>query len=185
MIFMANESKGLENLDKELGALYQPKALQAKQQAKKVVGAKTGKKKAVAKKPVLAKGKRKRAIARATLIPGGRGTITINGMGIDLIKPKEIRELILEPIKATKAASDVASGADIMVTSKGGGFSGQAQAIRTSIAKVIVKASPASDAIRNFYMEYDRNLLIDDTRRVEPKKAKGPKARARFQKSYR
>jgi ribosomal protein S9 len=34
-------------------------------------------------------------------------------------------------------------------------------------------------------MHYDRFMIVDDSRRVEPKKFKGPKARARFQKSYR
>ncbi len=183
---MANEPrKGLENLDKELEALYQPKAQQVKTQVKRVPGAKVAKKKAAAKKPVLAKGKRKRAIARATLIPGGTGRIIINGVDINLVKPKEIRELMLEAVKSTKSAQDLANSSDITVNSHGGGFSGQAQAIRTAIAKVMVKASPSPDSLRNFYMEYDRNLLKDDTRRVEPKKFKGPKARARFQTSYR
>ncbi|MHB1829893.1 MAG: 30S ribosomal protein S9 [Candidatus Micrarchaeaceae archaeon] len=184
---MANEPKGgLENLDKELGALYQPKAQQAKPTSRRgAAGAKATKKKAVVKKPILSKGKRKRAVARASLIPGGSGRVTVNGVDINLIKPKEIRELMLEAIKVTKAAQQIASGANISVSAYGGGFSGQAQAVRTAIAKVILKASPSPDALRNFYMEYDRNLLIDDTRRVEPKKFKGPKARARFQKSYR
>ena len=39
--------------------------------------------------------------------------------------------------------------------------------------------------IRMECMRYDRIMLVDDPRRVEPKKFKGPKARARFQKSYR
>jgi ribosomal protein S9 len=34
-------------------------------------------------------------------------------------------------------------------------------------------------------LEWDRSLLVEDSRRVEPKKFKGPKARARFTKSYR
>lgn len=184
-MIMANEPKGLENLDKELGALYQPKPQQIKAQGKKAASGRAVKKKAASKQPVLSKGKRKRAVARATLVPGGRGSLTINGVDVNLVKPKEIRELVLEPIRAAKAAADIAGGADISVTTYGGGFSGQAQAARTAIAKVIVKASPAPEALRDFYMEYDRNLLIDDIRRVEPKKFKGPKARARFQTSYR
>jgi small subunit ribosomal protein S16e len=34
-------------------------------------------------------------------------------------------------------------------------------------------------------MQYDRNLLVADQRRCEPKKYGGPGARARYQKSYR
>jgi small subunit ribosomal protein S9 len=187
MMFMVNEPKGkLENLDKELGALYQPKAQQAKAPSRKgAAGVKTAKRKSTTKRPMLAKGKRKRAVARATLIPGGSGRVTVNGVDANLIKPKEVRELMLEAILVTKAAQEIAGGSDISVNAYGGGFSGQAQAVRSAIAKVIVKASPAPEALRNFYMEYDRNLLIDDTRRIEPKKFLGPKARARFQKSYR
>jgi len=186
MMFMAKEATGLENLDKELETLYQPKAVQVKAQPKRAAAsAKAAKARKIAKKIVLSKGKRKRAVARATLIPGGTGRIMINGVDVNLIKPKEIRELMVEAVKATKMATDLASGSDIMVNTNGGGFSGQAQAVRTAIAKELVKASPSPDSLRSFYMEYDRNLLIDDTRRVEPKKFKGPKARARFQTSYR
>ncbi len=186
MMFMVKEATGLENLDKELETLYQPKVAQAKAQPKRAAAsAKTVRAKKAAKKIVLSKGKRKRAVARTTLVPGGSGRITINGVDVNLIKPKEIRELMVEAITSAKAAGDLAAGSDIFVNSKGGGFSGQAQAIRTSIAKALVKASPSPDSLRSFYMEYDRNLLIDDTRRVEPKKFKGPKARARFQTSYR
>jgi small subunit ribosomal protein S9 len=71
-----------------------------------------------------------------------------------------------------------------MIYVNGGGSSGQAQAARSALAKVIAKAS-GTDAVKKLYMEYDRTMLVDDVRQVEPKKFKGPKARARFQKSYR
>ena len=67
---------------------------------------------------------------------------------------------------------------------RGGGTSGQAQAARSALAKVIAKADQG-DAVRKAYIDYDRTLMVDDVRQVEPKKYKGPKARARFQKSYR
>ncbi len=184
MMFMANESKGLTNLDKELENLYQPKVgVGGKAMPKKAIAAKVKKKAGTTKKPVLAKGKRKRAVARATLLPGS-GNITVNGVGIDLLKPKEVRELILESIRISKAANDIAKVSDIQINVYGGGVSGQAQASRTALAKVITAAS-GSDSLRSLYMTYDRTLLIDDYRRVEPKKFLGPKARAKFQKSYR
>ena len=61
---------------------------------------------------------------------------------------------------------------------------GQAQAARSAIAKGIVKFT-GDEGLKNLYLMEDRYLLVDDARRVEPKKFKGPKARARFQKSYR
>ena len=186
MITMAKEATGLENLDKELETLYQPKAAQAKPTSRRgaPAGAKPAKAKKASRKIALSKGKRKRAVARASLV-SGTGRITINGIDINFVQPKEIRELMLDAVRATKVAQAIASASDISVNSHGGGFSGQAQAVRTAIAKVLVKASPSPDSLRNFYMEYDRNLLIDDIRRVEPKKFRGPKARARFQTSYR
>ncbi len=179
---MANESKGIENLDKELETLYQPK--QGQKAAAKKTATRAKKTPSAAKKaPVLSKGKRKRAVARASLIPG-HGTIRFNGVAIDLVKPKEIREFILEPVRISKAARDIVHNSDIKISVYGGGTSGQAQAARTALAKVITEAS-GLDSLRSLYMEYDRTLLIDDYRRVEPKKFLGPKARAKFQTSYR
>ncbi|MDE1768254.1 MAG: 30S ribosomal protein S9 [Candidatus Micrarchaeota archaeon] len=177
---MAN-GKGIENLDKELETLYQPKA--AQKAALKKAAPKAKKKAAATKKPILSKGKRKKSVARAALLPGS-GRITLNGVDMALVKPKEVRELILESIRISKAAKDIASASDIKINVYGGGFSGQAQAARTALAKAIVEAS-GSDSLRLMYMSYDRSLLKDDYRRVEPKKFLGPKARGRFQKSYR
>ncbi len=80
--------------------------------------------------------------------------------------------------------NDQARQMDIKVNVYGGGSSAQAQAVRSAIAKSIVAFS-GSDAIKKEYLNYDRFMVVDDARRVEPKKFKGPKARARFQKSYR
>ncbi|MEM2974693.1 MAG: 30S ribosomal protein S9, partial [Candidatus Micrarchaeia archaeon] len=90
-------------------------------------------------------------------------------------------EIILEPIKM---AGDRVNNLEILVDINGGGSVGQAQAARTAIAKGIV-AFTKDDELKNIYLDYDRFLLVPDPRRVEPKKFKGRKARARFQKSYR
>lgn len=178
------ETKGTEDLDKELASLSQEKA-PAKQIAKKKAGAAPKKKAGAAKvKIVTSKGKRKAAIARASLRPGA-GRIVINKVNINYVKPKELRDLITEPIMLTSAAKEIAGSSDISIVITGGGQSGQAQAARTAIANAILKASGGSESLRKAYMDYDRTLLVDDYRRVEPKKFKGPKARARFQKSYR
>jgi small subunit ribosomal protein S9 len=73
---------------------------------------------------------------------------------------------------------------DISINVKGGGTVAQAQAARSAIAKALSGFSN-SDVIRKDYLRYDRVLLADDPRRVEPKKYLGTKARARFQTSYR
>ncbi|MDE1825149.1 MAG: 30S ribosomal protein S9 [Candidatus Micrarchaeota archaeon] len=131
----------------------------------------------------MVKSRRKMAIARARLTKGN-GRITINNVNINLFKPKEVRELILEPVNFSSSTRDIANSSDIKVNVYGGGRSGQAQASRTAIAKAIASAS-GSDIIKNAYLKYDRTLVVDDVRQVEPKKFLGTKARARFQKSYR
>jgi len=138
-----------------------------------------------AKKPkvVMTKSRRKRAVARARLKPG-LAKITINRADIRTIKPREVREMILEPVTVSSITKGIAASSDISISVRGGGASGQAQAARSALAKAIAVASQ-SDVVRKQYIAYDRNLLVDDVRQVEPKKYLGPKARARFQKSYR
>jgi small subunit ribosomal protein S9 len=134
-------------------------------------------------KRVVVASKRKTAIARASVAKGS-GRVMINNISIDLIEPKEIRSLMLEPLKVSSLASDLASGLDIKVNVKGGGVSAQAQAVRGAVARGIA-AYADTDTIKKEYMRYDVSLLVNDARRVEPKKFKGPKARTRFQKSKR
>ncbi|MGC8567953.1 MAG: 30S ribosomal protein S9 [Candidatus Micrarchaeia archaeon] len=132
--------------------------------------------------PVL-KSKRKEAVARA-YITQGKGNITINNQNLDLIQPKEIRNFISEPLHLSDAIEALRKKIDIDIKVYGGGASGQAQAARSAIAKGIAAYSN-NDSIKKMFASFDRSLIIDDYRRVEPKKYKGPKARARFQTSYR
>ncbi len=176
---MADE-KGFENLNKELANVIPQAETRAKAIAKKVVKRKVVSKK---NKPVVESARRKMAIARARLVPGMQ-RITINNFDISTVKPKEFREMIMEPVNLSSITKEIASTSDISIYVYGGGSSGQAQAARSALAKVIAKAS-GSDVIKKMYMDYDRMMLVDDVRQVEPKKFKGPKARARFQKSYR
>ncbi len=172
----------MEKLDAELQNLYTGQVATKKESAA-VSKAKPKKAKAQKQKVVFVKSRRKAAIARAVL-RNGTGRILINGKSVGVIKPLEVRELILEAIRINGSAKAIADKSDIVINVYGGGMSGQAQAARTAIAKAIVAAAD-SEAMKKEYMDYDRTLLVDDTRQVEPKKFKGPKARARFQKSYR
>lgn len=141
--------------------------------------------KRASKKPkvIMTKSRRKRAVARARLMPG-IAKITINRSDIRTVKPREIMEMILEPINVSSITKGIADSSDISINVRGGGASGQAQAARSALAKAIAEASQ-SDVVKKQYIDYDRTLLVDDVRQVEPKKYLGPKARARFQKSYR
>lgn len=125
-------------------------------------------------------GKRKTAIARA-VITKGVGRVYINRMPLEIVQPEIVRLKIMEPIYL---ARDLANGVDIHVKVKGGGTVGQADAARTAIARGIV-GFYKDDKLREVYKTYDRNLLVNDTRRKEAKHEQGRGARKRRQKSYR
>ncbi len=132
------------------------------------------------KKIVQTSGKRKTAIARA-VIREGTGKVRINKFSLDVIQPEIVRMKIIEPLLL---AGELAKKVDIDVVAKGGGFMGQAEAIRTAIGRGLVEFF-GDTKLRDLYMEYDRTILKGDSRRTEPKKYGGRGARARRQKSYR
>jgi len=129
---------------------------------------------------IVTSGKRKTAIAKAT-IKGGKGRVRINKMPVEILQPELARMIIMEPLIMAKS---IAKKVDIDVSIKGGGFMGQAEAARTAIARALVEWS-GSEELRRIFLEYDRTLLVNDTRRKEPKKQGGRGARKRRQTSYR
>jgi small subunit ribosomal protein S9 len=125
-------------------------------------------------------GKKKTAIARAT-VRDGDGKIRINSQPVELVEPELARLKMLEPFRI---AGDEREQVDVDISVEGGGVSGQADAVRTALARGLVQH--LSDAeLRDAFMEFDRSLLVNDVRQSEPKKWGGPGARARYQKSYR
>lgn len=125
-------------------------------------------------------GKKKTAVARAT-ITEGTGLVRINGQPVELIEPEIARLKMLEPFRIV---DDIRDGIDVSVSVEGGGVMGQADAVRTAIARGLVDYTKDA-TLRDAYMEFDRSLLVNDVRQSEPKKWGGPGARARYQKSYR
>ena len=125
-------------------------------------------------------GKKKTAVARAT-VRDGEGRVRINSRPVELIEPEMARLKMLEPFRVVDGVRD---GVDIDVSVEGGGVTGQADAVRTAIARGLVQFTNDAE-LRDAYMEFDRSLLVNDVRQSEPKKWGGPGARARYQKSYR
>jgi archaeal ribosomal protein S9P len=125
-------------------------------------------------------GKRKTAIARAT-IKKGNGKVRVNKKPIEIIEPEMVRLKISEPLMI---AGNAAKEVDIDVIVSGGGFMGQAEAVRTAIARGLVEWTNDM-GLKESYYKYDRPLLVNDSRRKEPKKFGGRGARTRGQKSYR
>lgn len=125
-------------------------------------------------------GKRKTAIARATLREGN-GRVRINSVPLEIYGTEMLRMKISEPLLLVPGVLD---DVDVSIDVRGGGFMGQAEAVRTALARGIVTWSN-DPKIKDTYLVYDRTLLVNDSRQKEAKKPHGRGARAKFQKSYR
>ncbi|MBO4499756.1 MAG: 30S ribosomal protein S9 [Bacteroidaceae bacterium] len=121
-------------------------------------------------------GRRKRAIARV-FVTEGTGKITINKRDLSVYFPSPLLQyVVLQPLKKL----DVAEKYDIKVNLNGGGYNGQANALRLAIARALVKINPEDKkSLRS------EGFLTRDSRSVERKKPGQPKARRRFQFSKR
>ena len=125
-------------------------------------------------------GKRKKSIARATLREGN-GKVRINKINLDNYQPKMMRMRLREPLIL---AGDVVNKVDVDVNVRGGGISGQADAVRLAISRSLVEYTK-SEKLKNIFLNYDRHLLVADVRRNETSKPNDSKPRAKRQKSYR
>lgn len=125
---------------------------------------------------VLATGRRKTSVARV-MIKKGNGSILINESPPDEYFPSKNQVVIInQPI----AASANSGKWDMKITVKGGGYNGQAGAIRHGISRALVEVDPDS---KNALSK--GRYLTRDARMVERKKAGRPKARKKFQFSKR
>ena len=90
----------------------------------------------MAKERYYGTGRRNNSVARVYLVPG-TGKITINKRDIDHYLGLETLKIIVrQPLEATKTNGKF----DVIVTVKGGGFTGQAGAIRHGIARALLEA---------------------------------------------
>ena len=121
-------------------------------------------------------GRRKAAVARVYLTEG-TGNITVNKRPLDVYFPSSIlRYVVKQPLETLACAEKY----DILVHLDGGGYKGQAEALRLAIARALVKINPEDKpALRA------EGFMTRDARTVERKKPGQPKARKRFQFSKR
>ena len=121
-------------------------------------------------------GRRKAAIARV-FVTEGNGEITINKRSLDVYFPSSILQYI---VKQPLNTIDSVEKYNIKVNLNGGGYKGQAEALRLAIARALVKINPEDKpALRA------EGFMTRDPRAVERKKPGQPKARKRFQFSKR
>jgi len=123
-----------------------------------------------------ATGKRKTAIARTWITPGN-GEITINDSPMDdYFKVEVVKTIVKQPLVLTNTLGSF----DVKARVTGGGFSGQAGAIRHGITKALMLANP------EFRKALKRAGFVRRDARVKERKKYGQKgARARFQFSKR
>lgn len=121
-------------------------------------------------------GRRKTSVARA-YVQAGSGQITVNGKDFKLyFKTPTLHYYVTQSLQIAQARGQF----DVAVNVKGGGVTGQAQAIRLAIAKALVENNEA------FKKDLRAaGLLTRDPRMVERKKFGQKKARKRFQFSKR
>jgi len=129
---------------------------------------------------VLKTGKRKTAVARARVIKG-KGSIIINNQDADKYFANEFSLL---KAKEPLLISGLDGKYDIKINIVGGGISSQVDAVRQAIARALVEIT-GSDDLKKQFLDYDRSLIVTDTRFKEMKKPNNSSARAKRQKSYR
>lgn len=121
-------------------------------------------------------GRRKTSVARVRLVPGN-GKITINKRDIEeYFNYETLRVVVREPLTITETLEKF----DVLVNIEGGGFTGQAGAIRHGIARALIESDPELRPILK-----KAGYLTRDSRMVERKKYGLKKARKSPQFSKR
>lgn len=121
-------------------------------------------------------GRRKTAVARIYMKPGN-GSITVNNRELAVYFPTEVLQII---VNQAFSISENAGKFDVKVNVRGGGISGQAEAVRMAISRALVEADGENRPVLK-----KEGFLTRDSRMVERKKYGRRKARKRFQFSKR
>ena len=109
----------------------------------------------------------------------GKGIIRINSNLLENHEPMSSRMKIMEPLILSEG---LYKKFNISIKVNGGGWSSQTDAIRLALARCLTEANKS---LTQKFLDYDRHLLIADTRRKESCKPNDSKARSKRQKSYR
>ena len=121
-------------------------------------------------------GRRKAAVARV-FVREGKGNITINKRELAIYFPSGLLQFI---VKQPLSKLEVTEKYDIHVNLNGGGFKGQAEALRLAIARALVKINPEDKSALK-----SEGFMTRDPREEDRKKPGQPKARKQFQFSKR
>lgn len=127
-------------------------------------------------------GRRKSAVARVILTPG-KGTITVNGRDVNEYFPFAV--LVMD-IKQPLVLTNNENTFDITVNVKGGGFSGQAGAVRHGITRALLEVDKVNEGKEDSYRKILKaaGFITRDPRQKERKKygLKGARRAPQFSK---
>ncbi|MDZ7707322.1 MAG: 30S ribosomal protein S9 [Trueperaceae bacterium] len=113
-------------------------------------------------------GRRKEAVARVFLRPGS-GRISVNGKDFqEYFRGILVGVQALEPLKATNTAGRY----DAAITVKGGGPSGQADAIKLGVARALLEIDPAFRDILKQAGHLSRDARVVERKKYGLKKAR-------------
>ncbi len=127
-------------------------------------------------------GKRKTAVAKLRVV-SGNGAIYFNHLPHTELGLFH-KLALTEPLRIYQQVLGEEPKYDFHVRAASGGKEAQIQAARLAIARALLEIS-GSDILKKAYVNYDRNIIVQDSRRKEAYKPGDSKARARRQKSYR
>ena len=130
----------------------------------------------MAESRIYSTGRRKTSVARVWIKPGS-GSIVVNGLPVsDYFRRETLVLIVKQPLELVEKESAF----DIFATVKGGGWSGQAGAVRLGISRCLQKDDEKiTKTLRS------EGFLTRDSREVERKKYGRKKARKKFQFSKR
>ncbi len=126
----------------------------------------------------LGTGRRKTSVARVRIRPAnGEGRYLVNGREVNSYFT-QLRDQVdaADPLRATKTEGKL----DVLVKVHGGGYVGQAGAVRLGLARALKGYDPTLEPVLR-----DNDFLTRDDRKVERKKPGQPGARKKFQFSKR
>ncbi|MEF9984889.1 MAG: 30S ribosomal protein S9 [Malacoplasma sp.] len=106
-------------------------------------------------------GRRKSSVAKVKLIPG-TGSILVNGKTLDKYFPNK---MVIQDLEQPLVLTETMASYDVFVKVFGGGFTGQAGAIRLGITRALIQANPDFRKILK-----TQKLLTRDSRVKERKK---------------
>ncbi|HLC31420.1 MAG TPA: 30S ribosomal protein S9 [Candidatus Nanoarchaeia archaeon] len=126
-------------------------------------------------------GKRKTAVAKLRY-NAGKGSIFFNHLPVTEMGLFH-RLALVEPLRIYEHEFGTPKH-DFHIRVMGGGKESQVEAARVALARALIDIA-GSETLKKTFIKYDRNMIVQDSRRKETRKPGDSRARSKRQKSYR